>query len=80
MTPYQGLAANFDNNFVFVFGDSDTTMFCQAGTYKTSGDTVIYTTQYATIRITSYNVCYTKLLRTVTVFYSGIIKITICPN
>jgi len=49
MTPYQGLAANFDNNFVFVFGDSDTTMFCQAGTYKTSGDTVIYTTQYATI-------------------------------
>lgn len=47
LPPNQGIAANFDNNFIFVFGDSDTTMVCQAGTYITIADTVICTTQYA---------------------------------
>jgi hypothetical protein len=46
--PNQGLAANLENNFIFIFGDSDTTMVCQIGTYTTTGDTVIYTTRFAT--------------------------------
>jgi hypothetical protein len=45
--PNQGLAANFENNFIFIFGDSDTTMVCQVGTYTTTGDTVVYTTRFA---------------------------------
>lgn len=45
--PYQGISTIFDNHFIFVFGDSDTTMFCQGGTYTASGDTVTYTTKYS---------------------------------
>ena len=47
LPPYQGMSAMLDNHFIFVFGDSDTSMFCQSGTFITSGDTVIYTTQYS---------------------------------
>ncbi|WP_340114052.1 hypothetical protein [Maribellus mangrovi] len=47
LPPNQGLAANFDNHFIFIFGDSDSTMVSQMGTYKTTGDTVIYTTLYS---------------------------------
>ena len=47
LDPNQGLSAIFDNNFLFVFGDTDTTMVCQGGTYTTTGDTVIYTTRFA---------------------------------
>jgi len=47
LSPNQGYSAAYNNKFIFIFGDSDSTMVCQAGTYTTSGDTVIYTTQYA---------------------------------
>lgn len=48
LSPNQGLSAMFDNNFIFIFGDSDTSMVCQKGIYTTSVDTVIFTTKYAT--------------------------------
>lgn len=47
LRPNQGLSINFDNHFIFVYGDSDTSMVCQAGTCTVSRDTVIFTAQYA---------------------------------
>lgn len=47
LPPNQGMSAMLDNHFIFVFGDSDTTMVCQAGTFETFEDTVIYTTEYS---------------------------------
>lgn len=47
LSPHQGLSANFDGNFIFIFGDSDSTMACHGGTYTITKDTVIYTTRFA---------------------------------
>ncbi|GEM_PF-706591 len=47
LPPNQGMSAMFGNHFIFVFGDSDTTMVCQGGTYTVSGEKVVYTTEYA---------------------------------
>ena len=48
LSPNQGLSVNYDKHFIFIFGNSDTSMVCQAGSYTVSRDTVIFTTQYAT--------------------------------
>ena len=40
LPPYQGYAIMINGRYVFMFGQSDSTMYCHAGTYEISGDTI----------------------------------------
>ena len=45
--PHKGLAMIFNNHFIFIINNTDTTMVSRAGTCSVSGDTVTYQIEYA---------------------------------